>query len=84
MFVKNEKLNETIEQQRQELLVQMHLANMEAQDEWNELEKKLEHMRARGEKISDAAVEAHEELGEALFDLGHEISKGYKDLIDLF
>lgn len=54
----------------------MHLASVEAQEEWKELEEKMENVKADAElgKTSD-------EISIALGKLGHELILGYDRLI---
>jgi hypothetical protein len=64
-------------QERDELAVRMHLAKAEARDQWEELEKKWEHFRARLEVVGRAAGESAEDVGDALELLGSELKRGY-------
>lgn len=67
---------------RDELRVQMYLAAAEVRDEWDELEKKWEHLKTHAEKVGDATEEAAEDVGEALGLVGDELRKGYKRIRD--
>lgn len=66
-----------LKQTRDELRLKIHLASMEVQEEWNELEKKTEHFKAEA-KLGQTG----DEVGKALGDLGHELKKGYDRLKD--
>lgn len=66
-----------IKTQRDELAVKVHLARQDARDEWEKLEKKLEHLRARAEVVGKEAGEAAGEVGAALRQLAEELKKGY-------
>ena len=72
-----EDLIDDLKQRRDKLRVQMHLASMEAQEEWKDLEEKMEHFKAQARlgKSSD-------EVGDALGKLGHELELGYDRMIE--
>lgn len=70
-------LIEDLKQKRDELRVQMHLASKEAQDEWNDLEEKMNEFVARAELDKTG-----EGLGEAFGGVGQEIMKGYERIRD--
>ena len=65
-------LMEQLKQKRDELRVQIHLASKEAQDEWEELEGKMNHFTATA-KLGETG----EGVGKALGQLGHELKQGY-------
>ena len=68
----NDILND-LKQRRDELRLQIHLASREVQDEWDELEQKMEKFSSRaGLKETGAGV------GKALAALGEELKAGYK------
>jgi hypothetical protein len=67
-----------LKQIRDELRVRVHLAKADAKDEWAQLEKKWEHVRARAERVGDVAEDAAEEVGDAISKLGNELKKGYE------
>jgi len=53
-----------IKQQRDELKLKMHLAEKDAQDEWDKLEKKFTDVRKHAEPLSGAVTEAAAAAGE--------------------
>jgi len=57
-----------LKQKRDELRVQMHLASKEVQEEWTELEGKMEHFTSKA-----SMGETGEGVGKALGQLGHEL-----------
>ena len=59
-----EELTETLKQQRGEIQVQIHLANMEAKQEWQKAEK-------HWDKFVDSLLEVSEESKEASAELIH-------------
>lgn len=66
-----------LKQQRDELIVQMNLAKAEARDEWNELEGKLEHLKAKADTVRHEAGEAADDVLEATKLVAEEIKRGY-------
>jgi ElaB/YqjD/DUF883 family membrane-anchored ribosome-binding protein len=67
-----------VKQLRDELEVQLHLASADARDEFAELEKKWEQLRARAGVVGDAAGEAAGNVGEAVSSVADELKKGYQ------
>jgi vacuolar-type H+-ATPase subunit D/Vma8 len=62
-----------LKQKRDELRLKIHLASKEAQDEWEELEEKMQEFSSRAE-----IGKTSEGLGDALGKLGEELKMGYK------
>ena len=66
-----------LKQKRDELRVRMHLASKEVQQEWEELEEKMEkfvaeaHLKQTGKGVSSA-----------LSQLGQELKQGYRHIRD--
>jgi uncharacterized protein YhaN len=79
-----EDLIEELKQKRDELRVQMHLASKEVKDEWEELEKKMDHFSEEAKKFADDAKlrETGSGVGDALKGLGHELKLGYERIRD--
>lgn len=77
-------LIDELKQKRDELRVQIHLASKEVQDEWDDLEKKMEHFSGQAKQFADEAKlkETGSGLGDALGQLGHELKLGYKRIRD--
>ncbi len=74
------KLLDLLATQRDELIVQAHLAKLEAQGEWGRLEKQLEQL---SEKVSAAGTVTGETASEVLAAAklaGEEIARGYERL----
>lgn len=78
------KLLENLATQRDELIVRAHLAKLEAQAEWGELEGKLERLRAKVSQAAEVARDAAEDVAAAARLLGEEIARGYERLKRLF
>lgn len=70
-----DKLMKQLEQQRDELRVKMSLAKLEAREEWGELEKKWEHLKAN-------APQMKEELGATASGVGAALKKSFGELRD--
>ena len=68
-------LLEELKQKRDELRVQMNLASRELQDEWQELEEKMEDFSQKAQ-----LEETGRGLSGALGQLGQEIKLGYERL----
>lgn len=77
------KLVTALSQQRDELRVQMYLASMEARDEWNDMETKWNHMKAKGKQVGNVVDDTSEDIHELLLELGEEIKKGYERIKEI-
>ena len=66
-----------LKQKRDELRVQIHLATKEAQDEWQELEEKMDDFVSRAD-----LGKTGEGIGDALEKLGDELKLGYQRIRD--
>jgi len=80
MDIKKElnELTDALKQQRDEIEVQIHLASMEAKDEWHEGEKQWgEFVDALG-VITDDTKEASADLIHATKIIGDELKETYK------
>ena len=77
-------LIEDLKQRRDQLRVQIHLASKEVQEEWEDLEKKMDHFSGEAKKFAEDAKlkETGSELGDALKNVGHELKKGYDRIRD--
>ncbi|KAF0192674.1 MAG: hypothetical protein FD165_444 [Gammaproteobacteria bacterium] len=70
-------LVEGLQQQRDEIKVQLHLAKAEARDEWAETEKKLEQLKTKASRIREEAGAASSDVIEAAKRVAEEIKRGY-------
>ncbi|MGR9045754.1 MAG: hypothetical protein ACU83N_10690 [Gammaproteobacteria bacterium] len=77
-----EKLTDQIKHQRDEIQVQMHLAGMEAKEEWEKAEKKWDEFMIKAEEIKDDTQETTEELVTATKIIGDEITQAYKRIVE--
>lgn len=73
-------LLETLATQRDELLVQAHLARLEAQEEWQQLEKRLSGLREKAGTAAEIGGDTARELLNTAKLAGEEILRGYERL----
>jgi hypothetical protein len=74
------KLLDDLRAQRDVLRVRLHLAGAEARDEWEALEKRWEHVRARAAVVAREAGDTAENVGTALLQVADELKQGYERL----
>ncbi|MES2366767.1 MAG: hypothetical protein V4563_12865 [Pseudomonadota bacterium] len=79
-----QKILDKLAQQRDELIVQAHLAKLEAMDEWGNMETKLTQLRVKAGRISDSAEDSAKDIKIAAKDLAAEIGRGYDKIRKLF
>jgi hypothetical protein len=70
-----EELKADLERIRDEIRLKLHLASMDAKDEWHDLEGKWQSFSERAEMHKTA-----EGLGAALGDVGEELKQAYRRL----
>lgn len=75
-----EKLKDGLLQQRDELQVKAGLAKLEIRDEWDKVEEKIEHLKAKLDGIGDGVVEVSEEVAQSAKHLGEEIKATYEKI----
>lgn len=75
----DEMLN-TLKQERDELQVKLHLAKLEAGDEWEVIEAKLAKLEAKAKELGGATMDASTDIGAAAKLLGEEIRDGFKKI----
>lgn len=75
-----QKLLSQLEQERDELKVKLGLAKLEAREEWQELEKKMETLRGRMKVLSEEAKETSGDVGAAFDVVADEIKEGFERL----
>lgn len=69
-----------LKQERDELQVKVHLARLEAGDEWQKLESKFTRFEGKAREIGVATADASEDILEAAKLLGEEIRDGFKKI----
>lgn len=79
-----QKMLDALAQQRDELIVQAHLARLEAMEEWKNTEGKLAQLRAKVDQAGDTAGEAARNIEASAKHLAEEIGRGYDKLRKLF
>lgn len=79
-----EETLDDLKQKREELAVQIKLGSMEARDEWEELEEKMQEMESKWHQFQQEAElgETAQGVGTAIKLLGAELKNGYKRLKD--
>jgi SMC interacting uncharacterized protein involved in chromosome segregation len=70
--------------QRDEVILKAHLAKLEAQSEWRELEGKLDQLRGKAAQAADLAGDSGKDILAAARVVAEEIGKGYDRLRRLF
>ncbi len=81
---KIQSLLERLETERDELKVKFGLAKLEAREEWQEVQGKLDRLRGRLKVLRDEAGDASDDVGAALEMLGGEIREGFSRIRKLF
>lgn len=69
-----------LKHERDELKVKLHLARMDAGDEWQKLETRLAKLDAKAQELGKVTAEASHEIGAAAKLLGEEIRRGLKTI----
>jgi chromosome segregation ATPase len=67
-----------LREERDDLRVRIHLAKAEIKDEWEVLERKLEHVESRLAAAGAEVKESAEDVGAALSQVAEEIGAAYK------
>ena len=79
-----QKILDKLAQQRDELIVQAHLAKLEGMDEWQNVESKFSQLRSNTGPLQDTVKESAQDIQSAAKQLAEEISRGYDRLRKLF
>jgi len=77
-----DKLNEGLKQQRDEIKVQLHLASLEAKEEWEHAEKNWDKFIDKLATISDETKETSDEIIHATKMIGDELKFTYQRIKD--
>jgi uncharacterized protein YjbJ (UPF0337 family) len=67
-----------LREERDELRVRLHLAKMEASDEWRELEHKWSKLEGKAKQMRGKAAESTGDIRAAAQLLGQELKAGFK------
>lgn len=73
-------LSDTLKQQRDEIHVQLHLAQQEIRDEWVTLEQSWEQFTNKVNNIGKEADQARKDIAKAAHELGQQIKAGYEKI----
>ena len=73
-------LVDELKEERDKLRVRVHLAKMEANEDWEELEAKFEKIQSKAKVEGKATTDSAEDVGEAVKLLGQEIKDGFKHI----
>jgi hypothetical protein len=73
-----DKLVEKLKTERDEINLKMHLASMDAKEEFAEAEKKWGQIRVKASEIADDAVETSEEYIAKAKIVGEELKETYR------
>ena len=71
-------LIDDIKRQRDEIRVRLHLAKLEAKEEWERLEVKWDHVRGKMDIVGREAGKTVHEVGAALRLAAEELQRGYE------
>lgn len=81
---KLKSLLERLETERDELKVKLGLAKLEARDEWQELEDKIQGLRGRLGRLKGEAGDAGSDVGAAFELVADEVKQGFDRIRKLF
>ncbi|KAA1176325.1 hypothetical protein FWJ25_04120 [Marinobacter salinexigens] len=74
------KLSEKIKQYRDEARVQLHLAQEDVKDEWDDLEQDWDRFRTKLEQVLHDAEDASQEARQTAHKLGEDLKSGYENI----
>lgn len=75
-----EEMVDRLRQERDELRVRLHLAKLDASDEWRDLEKKWTKLESKARSLGDAAAAESDDIISAAKLLGKEIREGFSNI----
>ncbi|NJD08281.1 MAG: hypothetical protein FIA97_17565 [Methylococcaceae bacterium] len=73
-----EQIKLQLQQQRDELVVQISLARMEAREEWEQAERKFTEFQNKLESAADEAKDAADDVMNSVAELGEELKRAYQ------
>ncbi len=76
------ELTRFLQRERDEVRVKMHLANVDAQDQWHKVEAKWESFRSRAAVVAKVTEQSAKEVGEATQLVGEELKDAYRRIRD--
>jgi len=75
-----DEMIKNLKQERDELQVKLHLAKLDAGDEWEKIQAKLVKLEAKAKELGGVTAEASKDVGAAAKLLGEEIRDGFKKI----
>lgn len=83
MSIQNEleKITDKIKQQRDEINLNMHLAGMEAKQEWDNAEDKWDDLKDKIDEIANDAKDTGDEFVKGAKTISEELSLAYERII---
>lgn len=72
-----ENLLDKLQSERDEIKLKLHLASMEAKEEFEEAEKQWSHLKVKAAEIADESVETSEEYINKAKIVGEELKEAY-------
>lgn len=84
MEIKEEfnKLVEKLKTERDEINLKIHLASLEAQDEYKEAEKKWQKLKSKASQVADDTVDTTEDFIAKSKIVGEELKETYRRISD--
>ena len=79
---RSEKIFKELRTERGNIEVQLHLLNMDAKEEWDELEIKYEKFKIKASTVANITADSAGEVAEAFKLVGDELREGYKRIRD--
>ena len=76
-----ENLSAKLKSQRDKIELKLHLASMEAKEEWEMTEKKWDHFKDKVEDIADDTKETTKELVDATKVIADELKSAYQRIV---
>ncbi|WP_031432489.1 hypothetical protein [Methylomarinum vadi] len=73
-----QEMMESLKKQRDEIALKVHLASLEAKDEWEKAEKNWDKFSVKAGEIYDDAVETTEEMVDGAKVIGEELAQAYR------
>ncbi|MDO8846159.1 MAG: hypothetical protein Q7U98_14445 [Methylicorpusculum sp.] len=77
-----EQISEKIKTQRDEIMVQMHLAGLDAKSEWDKAEEKWHELKIKAEEIKDETKETTDELVSKTKVIADELNTAYQRIVE--
>jgi len=79
-----DEMLDSLKQERDELKVKLSLTKLEAVEEWEDIQTKLEKLEDKAKELGGVTVEASRDIGAAAKLLGEEIRDGFKKIAKHF